>query len=395
MISFLCLLVLLIGAAPLLYYLLSLLCVIDFFRSSHTSSPQNGAFCPPVSIIKAVRGMDAGAYDNFASFCRLDYPNYEVLFGVADRDDSVVPIIQQLQRDFPERTIRLITPIPELGTNNKVNSLCTLVSDAAHDLLVMSDSDVRVDPQYLRRLVAPFQKPNMGAVTCFYRGRSAPTLASRLNALGMAMESAPGAVVARKLEGKVQFAFGWTMATTKQCLSKIGGWEAMANHHSDDFELGNRLSRAGFEVELLAAPVEMIFPPETLMDFLRHELRWSIGLRNVRPAGYWGILLTHGLPWSILASIVVLAERWPPSLAVAYLGAYFFLRLALTATAGYWGLRDPLVLKNLWLVPVRDAISFLIWVAACFTNHIRWRGLDYRVEDGLLIRMNNPRELPR
>ena len=392
MLAFLGVLALLFAAAPLCYYLLSLFCVIDFFRSSTVSASTDASFSPPVSIIKAVRGMDTGAYENFASFCRLDYQDYEILFGVADPEDPVIPVIRQLQLDFPGRTIRLITPVPEHGTNNKVNSLCRLVCEAAHEILVMSDSDVRVDAQYLRRLVAPFQKPNVGAVTCLYRSKPSTTFASRLDALGMAAESAPGAIVARKLEGKVQFAFGWTMATTKTCLARIGGWEAMANHHSDDFELGNRLARAGFLVELLPEPVEMVFPPESLAEFFRHELRWSIGLRNVRPAGFWGILLTHGLPWSLLASAVVFALHWPLAIALAYFCGYLFLRLTLTWTSGAWGLRDPFVFRNLWLVPARDAICFFVWVAACFTNRIHWRGLDYRVEHGILVPMNNPRE---
>jgi ceramide glucosyltransferase len=259
----------------------------------------------------------------------------------------------------------------------------------------MSDSDVRVDSAYLQRVVAPFQKPDVGAVTCLYRSRPSGSIASRLDALGMAMESAPGALVARKLEGKVQFAFGWTMATTKQCLSKIGGWEAMVNHHSDDFELGNRLARAGYRVELLSEPVDMIFPCETLAEFFRHELRWSIGLRNVRPSGYWGVLLTHGLPWTLLACAVVFAMRWPAVIGASYLFSYLVLRLGATWVTGTWGLRDPFVLKNLWLVPARDLIGFLVWVAACFTNRIRWRGLDYRVEDGLLVPIIAHRESHR
>src|SRR5579863_4397351 len=212
MFSILGVVVLLVAAAPLVYYLLSLLCVVDFFRSSRSSHMPHADFSPPVSIIKPVRGMDLSAYENFASFCRLDYPEYEILFGVADSDDPVIPVVRRLQLDFPNRVIRLITPIPELGSNHKVNSLCRLVSVASYDLFVMSDSDVAVDAGYLRHVVAPFQKPSVGAVTCLYRGRDAGTIASRLDALGMAMESAPGALVARKLEGNVQFAFGWTMA---------------------------------------------------------------------------------------------------------------------------------------------------------------------------------------
>jgi ceramide glucosyltransferase len=376
-----------LAAAPLIYYLLSLFCVVDFFRPRHRPRALaiSPGFAPPASIIKPVRGMDRAVYENFASFCRLDYPEYEILFAAADEDDPVIPVIRRLQKDFPERSIRLITRIPRIGANNKVNSLCRLVDEAKYDLLVMSDSDVCVEPDYLRQVAAPFTDPRVGAVTALYRSFPGKTLGSALKALGMAMDSAPAALVARKLEGNMQFAFGWTMATTRSCLEAIGGWEAMANHHSDDFELGNRLARHGYRVELLRKPVGMVFPSESLRQFLRSEMRWSIGLRNVRPAGYWGLALTHGLPWSFLAAFTVLAAHWPWTIAAAYLLSYLALRIGLTWTISAWGLQDPAATEKLWLVPVRDALSFMVWVSGFFSDEISWRGLNYRVDHGLLV----------
>jgi ceramide glucosyltransferase len=373
------------AATPLIYYLLSFFCVIDFFRSRTRAYQPPLGYAPPASIIKPVRGMDRDAYANFASFCRLEYAEYEILFAVADDDDPVIPVIQKLQRDFPERSIRLITRIPTVGANNKVNSLCRLVEEAKYDLLVMSDSDVRVEPDYLQQVAAPFADQRVGAVTALYRSFPCAGVVSALKALGMAMDSAPAALVARKLEGNLQFAFGWTMATTRRCLQAIGGWEAMANHHSDDFELGNRLAHHGFRVEMLRKPVGMVFPSEPLRQFLRSEMRWSIGLRNVRPAGYWGLALTHGLPWSLLAAFTVLAAHWSWTIAAAYLFSYLVLRIGLTWTTGVWGLQDKVVTKNLWLVPFRDALSFLVWISGFFSDEIVWRGLSYRVDHGLLV----------
>jgi len=197
------------------------------------------------------------------------------------------------------------------------------------------------------------------------------------------MDSVPSAVVARRLEGKVQFAFGWTMATTKERLAEIGGWEAMANHHSDDFELGNRIAAKGHRVELMREPVWMVFPKQSFGAFLRHELRWAIGLRNVRPAGYTGMIFTHGLPWAILAAAVAAASG-RPGLAAAYLVAYLVLRLGAAYAAGVWGLRDGNIAKRLWLAPLRDGISAAVWFAGFFTNKINWRGLEYRVKNRLL-----------
>jgi ceramide glucosyltransferase len=375
--------VLVFAAGPLVYYLLSLYCTIEYFRALRKLPPRDDSFAPPVSILKPVRGVDSGAYENFASYCRLDYPEYELVFAMADPDDPVIPVIEKLQRDFPDRSIRFVTDVPRVGENNKVNSLCRLVKEARYDLLVMTDSDVRVPRDYLREVVAPFGDRRVGAVTSFYRCAGGGTLAADLDMLGMCMDSVPSALVARRLEGKVQFAFGWTMATTKERLAEIGGWEAMANHHSDDFELGNRIAAQGHRVELMYEPVWMVFPQERFSDFLRHEMRWAIGLRNVRPASYAGMIFTHGLPWAILAAFLAAASSWA-GLAALYVASYLVLRLGLAYAAGVWGLRDDNIGSKLWLAPVRDAVSAAVWFAGFFTDRILWRGLEYRVRNRLL-----------
>ena len=374
-------LVLLLALAPFVYYLVCIYCIYAFFSKNARPPSSSGAFAPPISILKPVRGVDREAYENFASFCRQDYPEYEVLFAVADVDDPAIRIIVRLIRNFPERSIRLLVGAPPLGANSKVNKLCRLVREAKYDLLVMNDSDVRVDSNYLRDVAAPFAKPEVGAVTTFYRGMAEGSIAAKLEGLALATETVPNALVARQMEGKVQFAFGWTMATTKQHLAQIGGFEAMANHHSDDFELGNRIAAQGLSIEFVRHPVWMVFPKETIREYLRHELRWAIGLRNVRPAGYFGLALTFGMPWAVLAAVA------SPSLGIAagYLLAYMVLRLGQTWAAGVWGLGDPLTRKNLWLVPLRDALNFAVWTTGCFSSKIKWRGLDFQVKKGLLI----------
>jgi ceramide glucosyltransferase len=378
------LIVLTLAAGPLVYYLLSLYCIVDYFLAVRRLPPRSDAFAPPVSILKPVRGADRDAYENFATYCRLNYPQYELVFVTDNPQDAAVPIIEKLQRAFPERQIRLVTSVERVGENKKINNLCRLVKEAKYELLVMTDTDVRVEADYLREVVAPFADPAVGAVTSFYRCLGGGTLAADLDMLGMCADSVPSALVARKLEGKVQFAFGWTMATMKKHLAEIGGWEAMANYHSDDFELGNRVAKRGHRVEFMREPVWMVFPEQTLAEFLRHELRWSIGLRNVRPAGYAGMLLTHGLPWAVLAAVVGWSAGWT-GVAVAYLAAYLALRLGVAWAAGVWGLRDANIAAKLWLVPMRDAISAVVWVAGFFSDKIQWRGLEYRVKNGLLV----------
>jgi ceramide glucosyltransferase len=302
---------------------------------------------------------------------------------VTDPGDPVVPVIKKLQRDFPETRIRLATSVKPLGQNNKISNLYRLVKEARYELLVMSDSDVRVGSDYLRELVATFADPNVGAVTSFYRCAGGGTLAADLAMLGMCSDSLPSALIARRLEGGVQFAFGWTMATTKERLAEIGGWESMADHHSDDFELGNRIARRGHRVEIMREAVSVVFPRETIGEVFRQELRWAIGLRNVRPVAYSGMIFTHGLPWALLAAVVAASAGWP-GIAVSYLAAYLILRIGVAWTAGVWGLRDHTVLGKLWLLPLRDAVTSVVWIVGLLSDRIRWRGSEFRVKDGLL-----------
>ena len=377
---------------PCVYYLLSLYCVIVHFRGfrgARRSALRQIPSMPPASIVKPVRGLDHEAYDNFASFCRLDYPEYEVLFAVSDATDPVIAVIEKLRADFPAVSIRLLTDIPHVGTSDKVNNLCQLAQAAKYDILVMSDSDVRVEPDYLQHVTAPFADPEVGAVTALYRSFSAGNLASNLDALGMYMDSAPSALVAKKIERRLGFAFGWTMATSKKHLAEIGGWEVMRNHHSEDFELGKRIARCGHRVVLIPEPVSMVFPKETIAEFCQRELRWSIALKSARPSGYRAMLFTHGLPWALAgAALAFYVGR--PLFATFYLMIYLTLRLTVTWFTGSWGLGDRRLGKLLWLVPLRDAITFLVWLAGFFSEKIVWRGVEYHLHEGQLIPIPSP-----
>jgi len=370
--------ILLLALAPLAYYLIAIYCSLDYFIKAHRPETLPDFGLPPLSILKPVRGVDQDVYKNFSSFCEQNYSDYEIVFAVADADDPVLPVIEQLKKDFPDRTIRLIQDIPQLGPNRKLNNLAALSRVAKHEILVISDSDVRVDSLYLRRVAAKFSNPNVGAVTAFFRGITSAGLGAQFEALVLSTETVPNALVARKIEGKVQFAFGWTMATMKTHLQAIGGFEDMVDVHSDDFELGNRIANKGLAIELLPVPVDMVFPRESFRTYLRHELRWAIGLRSVRPSGYWGLLFTFGLPWTVLA--VAVAPTF--GCAAGYAATYLLLRLTLVLLIGIWGLNDPATRKFWWLTPFRDAINFLVWFAGFFTNQIEWRGIKYKVKKG-------------
>ena len=366
-----------LALGPFAYYVLAIIAAWRFFLS-RPPIPEN--FTPPVSILKPVRGLDREAYENFASFCRQEYPEYEIIFGVTDRSDPSMVVIEQIIRDFPSHSIRLLLGSENFGPSDKVNKMVRMAREAKYDLLVINDSDIRVDSGYLRAVAAPFADPQVGAVTCLYRGLTNDCLPSQIEALGNTSDFDAGVLVAWFMEG-VKFALGATMATTKKHLAEIGGFEAMADYYSDDFELGNRIAARGYRVEVCSYPVYTVFPRQKLSDCFDHQVRWALTTRFSRPWGHVGLLLTYGLPWSILAAAI--APSW--SVATFYLAGYVVLRGAMAWTVGVWGVKDPLLRRKMWLVPVRDAFAFAVWATSFFVNRINWRGSEFYVRKGRLV----------
>jgi ceramide glucosyltransferase len=369
----------LLALVPLGLYVFGGWAAWRFFRRARRGDPRPGGFTPPVSILKPVRGLDRGAYENFASFCRQDYPEYELLFAVSEEGDPAVPVIRRLMADFPEHQIRLLIGARQTGANNKVAKLCRLAREARHSLLVVTDSDVRVETGYLRGVVAPLADARVGAVTALYRAIEAPSFGAAMDAVGSSASFAGSVLIARSLEG-LRFAMGSTMATTRERLEEIGGFEALLDLHSDDYEFGRRIAARGYRVELAGEPVDMQFPSETLRDYLRHELRWLVGIRNIRPGGHFGMVMTQGLTWSMAAALLA-----SPGGAVAWLGSYLTVRLATGYVVGVWGLGDPVVRRRLWLLPVHDFFAFFTWLASFPVRRVEWRGLVFTLERGRMI----------
>lgn len=368
----------LVGAVlPFVYYLAAIYCAWRFFRN-RGENPDD--FAPAVSILKPIRGLDREAYENFASFCRQNYPRYEILFGVANDQDPSIPAIREVIRDFPELPIRLLIGSENLGSNDKVNRLCRLVHEAQFDLLVISDSDIRVGPSYLASIVSPFRDPQVGAVTCMYRGLADPFVWSELEAVNLTSSFLGGVLVARRMEG-VRFSLGATIAITRKRLDEIGGFESLADFASDDFEIGRRVAARGYRVELSPYTVQTVCPSRTAKEFFEQQLRWAIGLRHSRPGGHLGWLLAQGLPWSLAA----IAVGHSASTAAGYLSAYLVLRLAMAWTVGVWGLRNQSLQRRLWLLPLSDALGFLIWLLSFGCNRINWRGSKFYVRKGRLV----------
>jgi len=369
-----------IAAIPFIYYLIALFSAWQFFRRRTPAIPADHKFTPPVSILKPIRGLDPDAYENFASFCRQDYPEYELLFCVSADDDLVIPVLQKLVSDFPDRQIRVLFGASRGGSNDKVVKLARLVSEAQHEVIVINDSDVRVQPDYLRTIAAPLANPKVGAVTCFYVPTEEKTLAESLQTIGMSSDFYAGILVARQLDG-VKFALGPTIATTRTRLAGFGGYGAIENRPADDLLVGRLIAEQGYEVELLPYTISTVADYGSMRDLLHKRLRWIVVMRHLRPWGHLGLLLTQGLPWSLAAAAIAPSA----GIALAFLGTYVALRFAMTWMVGIWGLKHQSLWKKLWLIPLWDAVAFLIWLTSFARNSIRWRDGEYYIRDGRLV----------
>jgi ceramide glucosyltransferase len=376
---------LLLALASFAYYVVATVAALRFFRRRDAASVSSD-FTPPISILKPIYGLDRETYENYASFCAQDYPDYEILFCVSDDQDPAIPMIQQLARDFPQRRIHLLIGSELLGVSDKVNKLCRMAREAQHEILAVSDSDVRVEPEYLRAIAAPFRDPAVGAVTCLYRGLTDGSLAANLEAIGNSTDFAAGVLVAW-LFAPVNFTLGATMATTKKCLAEIGGFESLVDHFSDDYELGNRIAARGHRVELITFPVSIVYPHQTLADAFRHQLRWNVSIRFSRPAGHLGLIFTQALPLGLLAAIFAPSA----ACAISLLLGYLLLRGISAWVVGVYGMRDAGVQRHLELLPLRDAFAFIVWVASFFPQRIHWRGREFYVRDKRLV-PTTPRE---
>jgi len=368
------------AAIPFIYYLIAIHSSWRFFRAAKHAAAPEATFIPPVSILKPLRGQDPGAYENFASFCRLDYPEYEIVLCVDPDDQAVTPIVERLRRNFPEQTIRVLYGSGRIATNDKVAKLARLVNEARHETVVISDSDVRVRPDYLRRVIAPLARPDVGAVTCFYVSAEDKTLTDRLQNIGMMSDFYAGILVAWQLDG-IKFALGPTIATTRTRLAGFGGYAAIENRPADDLLVGRLIADQGFEVVLLPYSIETVADYGSFRELLHKRLRWIVVMRNLRPWGHFGLIFTQGFAWT-LAAIAV----HPTALVIrGFLGVYLLLRFAMTAIIAGWGLDQPDFLENVWLIPVWDAVACVIWLVSFSRNSIRWRGADYYIRQGQLV----------
>jgi ceramide glucosyltransferase len=369
------------------YFVAALVAARVYLASRRRSLP---AFTPSVSILKSLKGSDPGMLEAFRSHCRQNYGgDYELLFGVSSRDDPAAAIVEQLQREFPQKTIRLIECLERLGANGKVSTLAQLVPLAKNEFLLINDSDITVSPRYLERVMASFAQPSterpvnpqpVGLVTTLYRGRANRTLASKFEALGISTDFLASLLLSKLLEGGLRYGLGSTLAVRREALERIGGYIVLVNHLADDYELGARIAQAGYRIALSPEVVETNIAPYDWHGYFGHQLRWLRTVRDVRPWGYLGLIGTHGLAW---AFVNVVASGLSP-LSLWLLALAYFLRLTLAMMVGAEVLGDRQVLPGLWLLPARDLTSFALWIRGFAGDSIEWRGERFTLRNGLL-----------
>jgi ceramide glucosyltransferase len=366
--------------AGIAYYILCLWSARQYLAYQATvRDSANTSHRLPVSILKPLKGVDPSIYESFRSHCLQEYPDYEIIFGVSEADDPAIAVVERLQREFPARRIQLVVCQQRLGTNVKVSNLVQMLPHAQYELLIVNDSDIRVAPDYLDRVLAPLAQSSVGMVTCLYRGVPEETPGSQLESLGISTDFAAGVLVARCLEG-VRFGLGSTLAFRRADLSRIGGFEALLDYLADDYQLGKRIAALGLEVRLSEVVVDTFLPAYNFAAFFEHQLRWARSVRDSRRWGYVGMLLTYGLPWALLTCMIARGSRW----SIVLLAVAAALRIAVALVVGRSALRDHFVLRLLpWLL-VRDLTGVLVWFASFASDTIAWRGRYFHLHNGKL-----------
>ena len=361
-------------ATASLFYLYALFAARDLLGRRTTKEAASEA--PPVSVLKPLRGLDNDAVANFASFCEQDYGTFEILFGAEDEDEPGLAAARQAARAHQNVDIRFIVEAHASGANPKVRTVGNLARHAKYPLLLLSDSDIRVGPKHLKRMVAPLRDPSVGVVTCFYRTH-ARGLIGRIDALSLSTEFLPGALVARRLEG-MSFAMGAGILIRRDTLEDIGGFAALQDGLADDYLLGKLPYDAGHRVELARDVVDHRLGTRNLADLGARQNRWNVGIRTSRPWGYAGLVFTQGTA----AALLYLLASGGSSFGWAVAAGTVAVRVGSAALLGLACLHDPAILRDLWLVPLRDLIATGLWIRSFFGDTVVWRGRRLRVAAG-------------
>ncbi|MBV8081947.1 MAG: bacteriohopanetetrol glucosamine biosynthesis glycosyltransferase HpnI [Candidatus Eremiobacteraeota bacterium] len=366
-----------ISLAAIAYSIVALACVLAFGRRRAAIARDIAAggirpAMPAMTILKPVSGDEPDLFDNLCSFCDQDYPQFQVVFGVPGASDPAAPIVEDVALRFPHVPIVSVVGGAARAANRKVAQLQNMIGQAAHDVLVVADSDTRVDRDYLRGLAQAFDGAEIGAVTCLYRAAPQPTFASLLGGLAIDDQYIPAVLVAAL--GTVRFCLGATMAVTRRALDAIGGFAALADYLADDQMLGELVHRQGLRVVIGTYVVDHGVDERDFAALWSHELRWARTNRAARPAGYAGYFLTYAWP----PALAFLLVSGMPLAGGVLLGAALALRIAIHY-ASRWSLASRMP-DGVWLFPLRDLLGLAVWACCFFGRSVRWRDRDLRID---------------
>lgn len=374
-------LLLLINLCAIAYLLFANFCIIELRKNLKRPHTPSG-FTPPVTVFKPVCGLEPNMDENLRSFCEQDYPEYQIIFGLHEEDDTAIPIIQKIIKDYPQLDLEMVIDARIHGSNHKVSNLINMFPLAKHEILIVSDSDMRVRKNYLHDIVAPFANTANGAVTCLYSGRTDDGLASKLNAMFINEWFLPSVLISNALKD-ISYCLGATMAVRREILTDIGGFKALSNYLADDYMLGQMVSERGYKVHLSHTIVENLSYEPTYKSLFLHELRWARTLRTAEPLGYLGTFMTDTLIISIFTAFFALLFTQHTFLPASILGITITARILL-----HLQVKSTLKLNgsgSLLLIPARDLITFLIRIVSFTGNSIEWRNHTFSVDDDGLM----------
>jgi len=359
------------------FTILALIGVRRFTRRPRGAKSQ---FLPPVTLFKPLHGSEPNLEAHLETFFRQDYPKYEILFGARVASDPGIETARRVAARHPEIPVKFVLTGEPWYVNAKVSTLEMMERAASSDIFIVSDSDVRVTPDYIREVVAHFADEKVGAVTCLYRGVAEHGLWAKLEAVGMSVEMTAGVLVADLMEG-MQFMLGPTMATRWRCVREIGGFGMLGAYCADDFVLGNAIAAKGHKVVLSTHVIDHIVLNTSFADSQKHQIRWMRSTRFSRPKGHFGTCLTFAVPFGLLCAVAEAAMKHP-LLGLGLLAYSVLNRVLLALAVGGLVVRDRHLARTALLYPIRDLLAFVYWTASYGSSEIVWRNQIYRLAPG-------------
>jgi ceramide glucosyltransferase len=342
---------------------------------------------PSVSVLKPVHGIEEHLRENIESFFRQDYPSYEILFAADEADDAALQLVREISARYPQISCRILVTGKPPWPNPPAYCFYRMAEVATHGILVTSDSDVEVAPNYLREVVTPMLDKNVGMVTCVYRGKNAAGFWAGLTAIGMSVEMTAGVLVANLLEG-MKFGLGPTIAVKRDALDKIGGYQATGDYFANDFVIGNLIDKAGYRVVLSEHVINHVVSQRNFGKMWENQLRWAKSTRYSRPKGHFGSGLIFAMPYGLIGLAAGLALGMPV-LGCSLLGAAVLNRVLESWIVGWAVVRDRVALVQFWLYPLRDLLGFIVWAASYTGAKTAWRDSRYELRgDKIVLREN-------